>query len=74
MSKVNYLEPDHAAVEKRHLNRWRVFNGQNWVHGFSDRESAIWFAKKNSGTRVAFCKEVDGKVVYVSPERVTVNE
>lgn len=67
---ITYLEPDFNAVEESQLNRWRVFNGQDWVHGFQDKEKAIDFAKKNGGTRIAFCKKIKGKVVYTSPERV----
>ena len=71
---INYLEPDHAAVEESQLDRWRVFNGENWVHGFIDKEKAKDFAKKNGGTRIAFLKKANGQIVYVSPERVAVNE
>lgn len=71
---ITYLEPDFNAVEESQLNRWRVFNGQDWVHGFDEKEKAIDFAKRNGGTRIAFCKKVDGKVVYVSPERVDLDD
>ena len=67
---VTYLEPDFNAVDESQLNRWRVFNGENWVHGFDDKEQAIVFAKRNGGIRVAYCKKVQGKVCYVSPMRV----
>lgn len=67
---VTYLEPDFNAVDESQLNRWRVFNGENWVHGFDDKERAIDFAKRNGGTRVAYCKKIQGKVSYVSPMRV----
>ena len=71
---INYLEPDHEAVEESQLNRWRVFNGRDWVHGFKGKQKAIDFAKRNGGTRIAFGKKVDGKVVYVSPERVDLDD
>lgn len=71
---ITYLEPGFNAVEESQLNRWRVFNGQDWVHGFDEKEKAIDFAKRNGGTRIAFCKKVDGKVVYVSPERVDLDD
>ena len=71
---ITYLEPDFNAVEESQLNRWRVFNGHDWVHGFNEKEKAIEFAKRNGGTRIAFCKKVDGKVVYVSPERVDLDD
>lgn len=67
---INYLEPDHEAVEESQLDHWRVFNGQDWVHGFKDKQKAIDFAKKNGGTRIAFCKKLQGRIVYVSPERI----
>lgn len=67
---VTYLEPDFNAVDESQLNRWRVFNGENWVHGFDDKERAIDFAKRNGGTRVAYCKKVQREVCYVSPMRV----
>lgn len=70
MSLMTIERDDYTAIEESHLNRWRVFNGQNWAHGFDDKQKAIDFAKKNGGTRVAFCKKIDGKVVYVSPMRV----
>lgn len=71
---INYLEPNHEAVEESQLNRWRVFNGSDWVHGFREKEKAIEFAKRNGGTRIAFCKKVDDKVVYVNPERVGLDD
>lgn len=71
---VTYLEPDYNAVEESHLNRWRVFNGQDWVHGFEDKEKAIEFAKRNGGTRIAFCKKIKDKVHYVNAMRVETNE
>ena len=67
---VTYLEPDFNAVDESQLNRWRVFNGENWVHGFDDKERAIEFAKRNGGTRVSCCKKIRGKVSYVSPMQV----
>lgn len=63
---INYLKPDHEAVEESQLNRWRVFNGQDWTHGFTDKEQAIQFAKKNGGSFMAFCQKMDGQVVYTS--------
>ena len=63
---INYLEPDHEAVEESQLDHWRVFNGTDWVHGFIDKEKAIKFARKNNGAFVAFCKKVDGQTVYTS--------
>lgn len=71
---ISVLEPDYSAVEESQLNRWRVFNGHDWVHGFIDKEKAKDFAKKNGGTRIAFLKKANGQIVYVSPERVAVNE
>ena len=73
MQKTNLVtieRPDPNAVEQSQLNRWRVFNGQDWVHGFKDKQKAIDFAKKNGGTRIAFCKKLQGRIVYVSPERI----
>lgn len=67
---ITYVEPDFNAVEESQSDRWRVFNGQDWVHGFEDKDKAIAFAKKNGGTRIAFCKKLNGKMVYVSPMRV----
>ena len=71
---ITTLRPDLSAVEESQLNRWRVFNGQDWVHGFREKEKAIYFAKRNGGTRIAFCKKVNGQTVYVSPERVETND
>lgn len=73
MQKTNLVtieRPDPNAVEQSQLNRWRVFNGQDWVHGFDEKEKAIDFAKRNGGTRVAYCKKIQEKVSYVSPMRV----
>lgn len=67
---VTFERPNHKLVEESQFDRWRVFNGQDWVHGFKEKEKAIAFAKKNGGTRIAFCKKLNGKIVYVSPMRV----
>lgn len=68
--RITYLEPDYNAVEESQLDRWRVFNGQDWVHGFEQKGQALAFAKRNGGTRIAFCKEINGQVHYVNPMRV----
>lgn len=70
---ITTLPPDHNAVEESQLNRWRVFNGHDWVHGFVDKQKAIEFAKRNGSTRIAFCKKLNEKTVYVNPERVETN-
>ena len=70
MILITYLKPDYEAVDKEFLNRWRVFNGENRVHGFDDKEKAIEFARKNGGTRVAFFKKIKGKDAFVNVEKV----
>lgn len=67
---ITYLEPDYEAVSKRFIDHWRVFNGENWVHGFKEKSKAIQFAKKNGGTRIAFFKKIKGKDAFVNVERV----
>ena len=74
MSLVDIEYDDFIKVEESQINCWRVFNGENWVHGFDDKERAIDFAKRNGGTRVAFCKKIQGKVHYVSAEKVDLVE
>lgn len=75
MNELNTIElDDYKAVEESQLNRWRVFNGQNWTHGFDDKQNAVRFAKKNGGTRVAFCKKIQGKTRYINVMRVEVDE
>lgn len=71
---ITYMRPNHKAVEESHVDKWRVFNGENWVHGFEAKEHAIEFAREMGGTRIAFCKRIDGNIVYVSPERVEQGE
>lgn len=67
---VTYVEPDHEEVSRSHADKWRIFNGTNWTHGFDEKEEAIKFAKEMGGTRIAFCKLINDKVHYVSPEKV----
>lgn len=74
MSNVDILYDDFIKVEESHLNRWRVFDGENWAHGFDSKERAIEFAERVGGSRVAFCKKIQGKIHYVSPERVEIKE
>lgn len=70
MSNVDILYDDFIRVEESHLNRWRVHNGKTWAHGFRTKERAIEFAERVGGTRVAFCKKIQGKVHYVRAEKV----
>ena len=49
---ITYLEPDFNAVEESQLNRWRIFNGSDWVHGFDTKEEAIKRARSWGGTAV----------------------
>lgn len=74
MSLIKVIEEDIAAVESSQLDRWRVWDGENWAHGFKTKERAIEFAEKVGGTRVAFCKLINKKVHYVSAEKVELNE
>lgn len=71
---ITVLPPNRELVEESHINRWRVFNGIDWVHGFDDKQEAIKFAKKNGGTRIAFFKKIHGKIRCVNPERVELDE
>lgn len=74
MSLVNIEYDDFIRVEESQLDRWRVFDGENWAHGFKTKQQAIEFAERVGGTRVAFCKKIQGKVHYVSAEKVEINE
>lgn len=74
MSNVMIEYDDFIKVEESHLNSWRVHDGENWAHGFRTKERAIEFAERVGGTRVAFCKKIQGKVHYVSAEKVDVVE
>ena len=67
---IIYLEPDYQAVEKEFIDHWRVFNGENWVHGFKRKADAIEFAKRNGGSRVAFLKKISGRMAFVNVEKV----
>lgn len=74
MSLVNIEQENFIKVEASHLNRWRVHDGENFAHGFKSKEQAIRFAERVGGTRVAFCKKLQGKVHYVSAEKVELDE
>lgn len=70
MGLNNIEKDDFIKVEESHLNKWRVFDGENWAHGFDYRQQAIDFAQRVGGTRVAFCKSINERVHYVSAEKV----
>lgn len=53
---INYLEPNHELIEGDFINKWRVFNGAYWTHGFNTEQQAIDFAQNNGGTAVGQCK------------------
>lgn len=70
MMLIDIKEGDYVAVEKSLLDRWGVWDGENWAHGFKTKEKAIEFAKRVGGTRIAFRKKINGKLHYVSAQRV----
>lgn len=70
MMLVDMREGDYAAVEKSLLDRWGVWNGENWAHGFKTEKEAIRFAKRAGGTRIAFRKNIHGKLHYVSAQKI----
>lgn len=70
MRLMNVLHDDFIKVEESHLNRWRVFNGETWAHGFKTKERAIEFAERVGGTRVAYCKKINEQVHYTEVEKV----
>lgn len=55
---------NYEAVEESQLNRWRVFNGENWAHGFDSREQAFKFAERVGGIFIGRCEEIDGQIGY----------
>lgn len=66
MSLVTVIADDFVKVEESHLGSWRVHNGETWAHGFRTEERAIEFAERVGGTRVAYCKKIEGRVHYES--------
>lgn len=73
MMLVDMREGDYAAVEKSLLDRWGVWNGENWAHGFKTEKEAIRFAKRAGGTRIGKREIIGGEINYISVQKVELN-
>lgn len=67
---IDYVEPNVLAIEKDFINHWRVWNGEDFAHGFKEKRRAIEFAKINGSNLIAYCQFHNGSVVYTHREEI----
>lgn len=52
---VTYMGFDEVVPLSEYKNKWQIYNGSVWVHGFETKDEAIEKAKKWNGYAVGYC-------------------